>query len=337
MWQGTRVDVEAVRATRQSQWDELTLLRAKRSLTGPEVDRLVELYQDTAADLSLLRSQAPDPDEIAALSQRVAEARHRVTGVKSLRWADLRDFFLTDFPVVLYRLRWWTLTCTLLFAVVAALQAWWLATQPAAFAALGPYAQLERYANQLFAEYYSKDPALEFTSMVWTNNARIAALMVGASVTGIGPGAVLVLNALQVGQSAAIMHHFGQLDKFFLLIAPHGLLELTAVFIACAAGSRLAWRLLVPGPQRRVTAVAAEGRSLVTVVLGLVAVLGVAGLLEGFVTPAALPSALKVGLGAGALALLWWYTLAAGGRAARAGHTGDLAAPRAGYTTREAG
>jgi uncharacterized membrane protein SpoIIM required for sporulation len=133
------------------------------------------------------------------------------------------------------------------------------------------------------------------------------------------------------------MAAYGHLDVFLQLIAPHGLLELTAVFVAGGAGLRIFWTWIDPGPRPRGRALAQEARALFTVAIGLIGVLAVSGLIEGFVTGSDLPWAVKVAIGVIALAAFWAYTLVLGGRAARAGHTGDLEADRAGYVLATAG
>ena len=87
----------------------------------------------------------------------------------------------------------------------------------------------------------------------------------------------------------------------------------------------------------RTAALAAEGRALITVAVGLTAALAVAGLIEAFVTPAPIPWLVKIAIGAGALALLWAYTLILGRSAVAAGSTGDLEEDEAGYVQPEAG
>ena len=71
---------------------------------------------------------------------------------------------------------------------------------------------------------------------------------------------------------------------------------------------------------------------LFTVALGLVGVLAVSGVIEGFVTGSALPWLVKIVIGAVALAAFWTYTLVLGHRAASDGETGDLEADQAGYS-----
>ena len=112
---------------------------------------------------------------------------------------------------------------------------------------------------------------------------------------------------------------------FFGLILPHGLLELTAVFVAAAVGLRLFWSWVEPGPRTRLQAFAAEGRTAVAIALGLVAVLLVSGTIAGFVTPSGLPTWARIGIGVAAEAGFLLYVFVTGRRAYRAGHTGDAA------------
>jgi uncharacterized membrane protein SpoIIM required for sporulation len=200
---------------------------------------------------------------------------------------------------------------------------------------MGTPSQQQEYVENSFAEYYT--PGAGFATMVWTNNAFLTAVCIATGITGFGPVYFLAKNAIGVGATGGMMAAHGHLDMFLQLIAPHGLLELTAVFVAGAAGLRIFWTWVDPGPRPRGKALAQEARALFTVAIGLVGVLAVSGLIEGFVTGSALPWAVKVGIGVVALAAFWTYTLVLGRRAVLAGHTGDLEADRAGYVLATAG
>ena len=150
--------------------------------------------------------------------------------------------------------------------------------------------------------------------------------------SGIWPVYMLVQNAVSVGAIGGMMAHYGELNMFFSLIAPHGLLELTSIFVAGAAGLKIFWTLVDPGPRPRTRALAEDGRALFTVAGGLVITLAVSGLIEGFVTGSTLPWGIKITIGALALAAFWVYTIVLGRRAVRAGETGDLDADLAGAT-----
>ena len=313
------------------------MLVSRRHLSGGEADELVTLYRTCARHLSRVRSAAPDPQLIAELSTRVATARGRLTGTREVRTHAVRRFVLQALPAALYRIRWWTCRVMVAEIALALVVGMWTLHSPEAMAALGSPEELDKYAHEAFESYYSTYSAPDFAAQVWTNNARIAAICVAGGVTGILPLYLLYSNAMALGQAGAIMTDHDMLGVFLSLISPHGLLELTCIFIAGAAGLKLFWTLLVPGPRSRSTALAAEGRALITVAVGLTAALALAGFIEAFVTPAPIAWPVKITIGTGALALLWAYTLVLGRSAVAAGVTGDLEEKEAGYVQPEAG
>lgn len=330
------MDIDALRASRGPAWTRLHELGGRARLDGPEIDELALLYRQGAADLASVRAQNPDPDLIRALSRDLAAARGRLTGTAGASTRAVSRWFRVSLPAALYGIRWWILGVTAAFLAVAALQAWWLLRDPSLFASVGSPSQLERYARHDFVDYYSQDTSAQFGASVWLNNAFVALQCVGGGITGFFPVYALYQNAANIGLSAAIVIEYAGPAQFFAFILPHGVPELTAVLIAGAAGLRVFWALLVPGPRTRVEAVASTGRAMVTIALGLVILLFGSGLLEGFVTPSGLPVGVKIALGVALTAGVWAYILVVGSRAARAGFTGDLEAD-SGYAVPVAG
>jgi uncharacterized membrane protein SpoIIM required for sporulation len=151
----------------------------------------------------------------------------------------------------------------------------------------------------------------------------------GALILGIFLGLptlwMLFQNVANVGVIAGFMAANDKLGLFFGLIIPHGLLELTAVFIAGGTGLRIGWTLIDPGPRRRSDALGEEGRAAISIAMGLVVVLLVSGVIEAFVTPSGLPTWARIAVGVVVEVVFLAYVLVLGGRAARAGETGDLA------------
>ncbi|MFF2621504.1 stage II sporulation protein M [Oerskovia jenensis] len=329
------MDLDAFNAVHSDEWSRLAELTKKRSLDGAEADELVRLYQSVATHLSTIRSSAPDPVLVTRLSDLLARARSRIAGAHEPAWRDVTRFATVSVPAALYRIRWWTVTVMTLFVLVAVVSGWWVATNPDALASMGTPSEREAYVNEAFASYY--DPGADFAAVVWTNNAWIAAQCIALGISGIFPAYVLFSNAVGVGSTGGMMASYGELDTFLTLIAPHGLLELTAIFVAGAAGLRLFWTMVDPGPRPRLRALAEEGRSLFTVAVGLVVVLAVSGLIEGFVTGTGMAWWLKIVIGAIALAAFWAYTIVLGRRAVLAGETGDLSADHAGDVAPVAG
>jgi len=232
-------------------------------------------------------------------------------------------------PAALYRIRWWIVVVTAVSLTLAVVAGVWVATHPDVLDAMMTPSEQREYVDHAFEEYY--DPGGGFAATVWTNNAWIAAQCVAFGITGIWPAYVLITNAVQVGAIGGMMAVHGRLDIFLQLIAPHGLLELTSIFVAGAAGLRIFWTWIDPGPRTRSRALAEESRALFTVAIALVGTLAVSGLIEGFVTGSGLPWPVKIAIGVVALAAFWTYTIVLGRRAVRAGATADLEADQAGY------
>ncbi|QCB93158.1 stage II sporulation protein M [Cellulomonas shaoxiangyii] len=329
------MDLDAWTRARTPRWTRLDALVRARRLDGAQADELVRLYQATATDLSAVRSAAPDPETVTRLSQLLARARGRLAGAHAPAWSDVARFVAVSVPAALYRIRWWTVAVMVVFLVVGVATGLLVALDPDARALMGSPSSQREYVDEQFAAYY--EPGAGFATMVWTNNAWIAAVCIGTGITGVLPVYMLLTNAVNVGAAGGLMAAYGRLDVFLQLISPHGLLELTAIFVAGAAGLRLFWTMVDPGPRPRGRALAQEGRALFTVALGLVGVLAVSGLVEGYVTGSSLPWPVKVAVGALVLALFWAYTLVLGRRAVAAGETGDLTADRAGYVVATAG
>jgi uncharacterized membrane protein SpoIIM required for sporulation len=324
------VDLDAFTAVHESEWRRLELLVHRRRLTGVEADELVNLYQRAATHLSVVRSAAPDPAVVARLSRLVAQARTRVTGGSEPWTRELARFATVSFPAAVYRARWAAAAAAMFSALLAVALGTWIARSPQAQAVIARQVDVRQLVENDFAGYYTQHAAGSFAAQVWTNNAWVAALCIAFGVTGVLVVVVLVQNALNVGAIGGIMAVNGRLDLFFGLITPHGLLELTAVFVAAGAGLRLFWAWVDPGPVPRGQAMAREGRSMVTVALGLVVVLLVSGVVEAFVTPSALPTWARIGIGALVWGAFLTYVGVLGRRAAAAGETGDVRGELAG-------
>lgn len=323
------MDIDVFVAAHRAEWARLEELVRRagrpRQLRGAEVDELVALYQRTATHLSVVQSRSPDPLLIGRLSTLVARARAAVTGAGVPAWRDAARFLVITFPVVVYRARWWWLGAALGSLLVAFALGVWVDLHPQVQAAIAAPAEVKQLVEHDFANYYSENPAGSFAARVWTNNAWVAAGTLSLGVfLGLPTLWILLQNATNVGVAGGLMAASGRSEQFFGLILPHGMLELTAVFVAAGVGLRLGWTVVDPGRRSRLDALATEGRAAFSVALGLVLVLLVSGAIEAFVTPSSLPTWGRIGVGLLAETVFLAWVLILGRRAAVAGETGDL-------------
>lgn len=319
------MDVDAFVAAHAAEWARLGDLARRRRLDPAEADELVHLYRRVATHLSLVQSRTPDPALAARLSGLLARARGAVVGpTGATGWSALARGVTVDFPAAVYRTRWWSLGMIIANLALATVIAWWLREHPDRLHRLISDRDIRQLVDHDFADYYSAHPARAFAAQVWTNNALVTAFALFLGVTVVGPIYVMLQNTVNLGLVGGAMLGAGKGDVFFGLILPHGMLELTVVFIAGGAGLRLGWSWLAPGPRPRSEALAEAGRSAGVIALGLAGALAVSGALEAFVTPSGLPTWARIGLGALAEAAFVGYVVVFGRRAERAGATGDL-------------
>lgn len=318
------MDLDAYVMAHAHEWQRLDQLTRRGRLSGAESDELVELYQRVATHLSVVRGSAPDGALIAHLSSLLARTRHRTVGTRSASWRGVARFFTERFPAALYRLRWWWLGCLAANVLVTAVMMIWLLEHPAVEQSLLSPSEIDQLVNEDFEGYYSEYAAGHFAAQVWVNNAWVTALCLALGILGFPVVYLLFNNIANLAIIGSIMHRHDHGQHFWGLLLPHGILELTAVFVAGGVGLRLFWSWVEPGGLTRVQSIAREGRTAGTVALGLVAVLFVSGVIEAFVTPSPLPTWARLAIGVLAELVFLAYVFVLGRRAVLRGASGDL-------------
>ncbi|GAA2386689.1 stage II sporulation protein M [Dactylosporangium salmoneum] len=316
------MDLDAYVAEHGAEWRRLDELSRRRKLSAAEADELVALYQRAATHLSLIRSRSPDPILVARLSRLVLAGRNALTGSPTFSLAGVGRFFTHTFPLAVYRAwPWWCGVATVFTALTFGLMAY-IVSNPQVAGYFVSDADIGRLVNQDFAGYYSEYMPQNSFLRVWTHNALITGVCLASGVAFLPVFYFLFQDALNVGLIGGVMIAYGRADVFFGLIVPHGLLELTAVYIGAGVGLRIGWSWVAPGPLRtRGRALAETALEGMLVALGLVAVLLVSGVLEGFLTPSPLPYIVKDFIGFLVWAAFLVYVFVLGRRAQLEGHS----------------
>jgi uncharacterized membrane protein SpoIIM required for sporulation len=264
-----------------------------------------------AADLAFARRAFSGDPVVRRLEELVARARHLVysqsTSRTTLGWFVRRGYWraVAERPVAL-------LVSALLLALPASLAAAWALQDPAVAVGLVPAEFREVVEVERQWEDLPAGEQAQFSSAVLTNNIRVAATAFAGGITaGIVTVLMLLFNGTLLGTIAGLMIESGNGDGFVTLVAGHGVLELSCIVVAGAAGLRLGWAIVDPGRATRTVALVREGRASILLVLGTAPWLVVAGILEGFrgeLAAAGPVSAAAVGSAAGAVywALVVW-------------------------------
>jgi uncharacterized membrane protein SpoIIM required for sporulation len=311
------VDIDAFVAANQASWWRLQELtrraRKPRSMSPDELAEMVALYQRCGAHLAHARvAYVADVALVNRLTLLVAESHGVLYGQRDTAVSSgLRTFATVTFPAAVWGIRRFVLVAFLLTAVPWAVMQIWLAVSPTAFDVVAPDGANSRYITDDFEDYYSNQPSQNFASQVFLNNIRVAFLAFAAgALLCVVTAAILAYNGAVGGVAGGMFTSVGLGGKFWGLILPHGLLELSAVIVAGAAGLRIGWTIIDPGDRRRGVALGEESRRVGAVLAGLVVAFLLAAIVEGFVTGRPWSTAVRVGIGIVVFLLFWGFTIA---------------------------
>jgi len=302
--------------SRLGKWKRLEDLTTRASrfrlsnLSGKEVREFGQLYRRTAADLAIAREEVRDQRLVNYLNHLVGRAHGAIYRSESSGFGVFLTFFRYEFPAVFRKTFFYTLTAFIVFVSSAAF---------ASVACLLDEGFADRIAPQLrqsiadhhnWTESVNKANPLAATSIQANNIMVTFYAFAGGLLVGIGTFLALVQNGLLLGMvlSLCFRYRFWEIPIF---VSAHGAIELTAIFIAGGAGLLIGKALLMPGDLRRIDALVENGGLAIKLILGCIPMLLIAGLIEGFISPARIPAAYKFSISAMSAALMALYFLKA--------------------------
>ena len=315
-------------SSRRQAWQQLEeLVRQARSggLSSLHPDQLSELgrlYRKAAADLAYARTHVKDEQILEYLNLLVARAQAQVYRPRKRRGSLLR-FFTHDFPVIFRQTILFTLVATGVFCAAAfyafsvaradpamgeQLLPGWL--RPAA-RSLQEGESREPQGDQ--SEVLAFGPALSVS--IFVNNISVGfQAFAGGVLLGLLTLYALFQNGVMLGALAAFVVGTPGEARFWAFIAPHGALELPAIFLCGGAGLMLGWSLISPGDQTRLASFRRNAGVAVRLVAGAATILVIAGLIEGLITPAPTRHLVKFAVAAVVFIFLCLYLGLAGRR-----------------------
>jgi uncharacterized membrane protein SpoIIM required for sporulation len=334
-------DVNRFLRERKPSWRALESL-LERALATPqllsldEMRRLGQLYRGVSSDLIRARSELLDASVIDYLNDLVARTYALVHGRRRRGRPRVLEFLLVEFPA-LFREELGAFGLAALLTVLGAgLGAAAVALDPSSLGVMIP----EQHQAFTPTERVSRDEAtggngdgqqaVAFSSFLFTHNIQVSFMVFALGITfGLGTAAMLFYNGVPLGALAMQYHLEGQDVFFWSLNLPHGIPELTEIFIAGASGLLLGRALIVPGRRTRRDALVVAARRAVRLVVGGMPILVLAGLIEGTISQMhepRVPYALKLAV-AGIVGVCVYAYLLLAGRAA--GDRVEAAAGRA--------
>ena len=320
-------------ALRQAEWEafreEATGLeqRGLASLDGDAITAFARRYRAVTSDLARARTYGVDPRTVAYL-ERIAHVGHNaVYGLSGIRRLSVPRLLFAHLPAAVYRQRRFVLLAATIFLLPGVAGYALIRERPETAEEILPPVMIARAESGEYAietgRGYAEAPSPYLPTMasgIIANNVQVAFAAFAFGVTaGIGTAAVLAFNGLFFGAVLGLFANYGIAGWLLTFVAGHGVLELTAIFIAGAAGLVVGRGILVPGDLARKDAVVVHGREAIRLVGAAASLLLLAGLIEGFLSASAAPAAVKLGVSAASGVLLVLYLLAGRGAAAQLG------------------
>lgn len=287
---------------------------ALRGLSRDEVRELGHLYRRTASDLAIARAESRDPRLINYLNSLVVRAHGRIYRAESRGANVVSSFFWREFPRTFRRTWKFTVVSFSVFMIFGLIGFFGTKRDGdfSEFAGIPP-----RFRTVIKAKVHWWEDLNEANqvgaSSILTNNIMVTffAFAYGA-LLGIGTIYILATNGLSIGSVLALVYHEGYGNDLVTFMIGHGVIELSCIFIAGGAGLMLGYGMLIPGNLSRADSLKKHGIEAVKLILGCVPLLFVAGIIEGFLSPAPIPAAIKFGVAGLTGILLYSYLLFAG-------------------------
>ncbi|MBS4208023.1 stage II sporulation protein M [Bacillus sp. FJAT-50079] len=276
-------------------WQQLeqlttTLHKRKSALTGRHIDQFYRLYQKAAQNLSYSQTYFPNEDVTSYLNGLVAKSHNLLYKDQVSSMKQVRHFFSTTF-IRLFLEQWKFIIIAMILFTVGALGSFFaVMNEPLHMYSVLPGDIAQSIVEpEKIGENDGKVDSATMSASIMTNNIQVAFLAFASGITfGLLTVYVLIYNGIIVGALAALFWHYGKSYEFWAYIVPHGMVELTAIFIAGGAGLLMGYKLFVPGEFSRGYQLKVHAKRSVQLLLGTLPLFIIAGIIEGFITPAAI-------------------------------------------------
>ena len=290
-----------------------------RALSPDEIFELGRLYRSTTSDLAYAQGRGYDRALIEYLNRSVARAHAQVYArAPESSMARIADFYARVFPQEFRRSLPYIAICAAITVACAVVAYVLVRNHPAdAYALLPKFLVSENIRKSLHDSNFAVDPSFgpAMSALIITNNIRVAIVAFAGCITlGAVTLYIIASNGLMLGGMGALFANAGFGSDFWATIAPHGIIELTAIQIAGGAGLLIAGAFVYPERVRRRDLIVANARRAGTLIVGVASMLIVAGTVEAFISPRRWPASARIAIGLFTAVMLIAYFAGAGRR-----------------------
>lgn len=311
------IDERAFINKKRASWERLSLIveRAKngglRQLSADELPALGSLYRRAAADLAYARAQEANPNLVLYLNELVGNAHGMLYQEETGGWPRIWRFLAAGLPDVLRRRMGYVLVAFGLTVIGVWLAYALVRHDPRMVSLFLP----EQFKDSFdawkkgFADHgdISAGQGIDFSSSLMTHNTSVGIVAFATGITLLLPIYFMLENGFIMGALIAVVQPTHHLASMWAGILPHGICELSAIFICGGAGLSIGWALVAPGEYSRKDALVVAGKDAVKMMVGTIPLFIIAGIIEGNVSHSSLPHVVKFGLAGLQLAALIIY------------------------------
>ena len=305
---------------RRPEWEQLEQLVRRASgarlggLRADEVVALAGLYRRAAADLSRAQRDWPSEPVTQYLNGLVARGHGVVYRRGGAVLQRLGTFYSRTLPQTFRAAHWYLVVAALLLFLPAVVTAIAVATHPQLADSVLPARLIDKVKQHELWTTIAREERPLMSGFIMTNNIKVSILVFAGGMAATLPAiGLLIYNGVQLGAAFGLTQAYGLSGGLLEFVVGHGVIELSVVVAAGAAGLMLGWAILAPGPRSRGDALVLAGRRAIVIIAGLTPLLVVAGLIEGLLSPSTdAPVWLHYAVGAATGILMYGYLLLAG-------------------------
>lgn len=277
---------------RQSVWEETESLI--KNMGGAKDNNMEQLnafmdnYNDLSRDLSMARRYLPNSPIRRYLENLYIRAVHTLYVQPGHRFKRLAEIYAYHVPKQILALRKALLGSVSIFLLTGLFGYFMVWQYPEL---IGLFASEEMINKVQQGGLWTDNlinvmPSSILSLSIMSNNISVSLFAYGlGAFYGIGTLYILSINGLMLGAIFAFTAHYGLDDALFRFVVAHGIVELSIICIAAAAGLQLGEALVRPGHRSRLQAFHATVKGTTLLLFVIVPFLVLAGMIEGYISP----------------------------------------------------
>lgn len=285
----------------------LVYKKSLKSMPSADVKRFLHLFRQCSHHLAYARTYYPKSNTEWYLNSLIAKCHNHVYAVRKVSFNELLKYFYLGFPKLLREYKWFAVFSFAIFAAGFIISLVMVLYNDSNASLFIPQQMVDGIKSGEMGSSSDWNYPL-MSSYIMTNNISVSlrAFVFGITL-GLGTIYVLFTNGALLGALTGLVYLYSQPLKYWSLILPHGIIELTAIFISGAAGLLIARSILLPGELSRKHSLVQGTKKAISFIPGVILMLVVAGIIEGFFTPLNIAAMWKLLLAAITLVALAIY------------------------------